>query len=432
MKKNFFIILALAMVLCVCSCSPDSNTLSEPIEVEYESIIVNENAEETTDNTSTKTDYNTTQTHDTSIVVTPSQTTDISLVTSSNSAIVVDYNTVVEVDICDDVIRGYLESKNDKNQFYWLKTYEDQKFDNQYLSIDWYLDGSVNYTVYFSENADFSNAIITQTNSSFMRNTVLVPGKTYYWKVIGTITTDVLGGGRIKVKNAPVRWIQVDGVGNVRDMGGWKTENGKTVKYEMIYRGRQLDNATEMGLETIRLLGWKTELDLRYESQKFQKQGTGMNYVFLVTNAQYDGLLFDQTHKGEVQIACQEMFRLMSDENNYPFYIHCSGGADRTGTIAFLINGLLGVSYEDLTRDFELTSFSPSGKRWRADSYYDTDGKMTVSGNYVAWGALYKKMMEYGAKNGCTTLQSSIEYYLANYIGVAQSQIDSFKAIMLQ
>ena len=35
-----------------------------------------------------------------------------------------------------------------------------------------------------------------------------------------------------------------------------------------------------------------------------------------------------------------------------------NGGADRTGTLGFLINGLLGVSYSDLVIDFELTSYS--------------------------------------------------------------------------
>ena len=41
-------------------------------------------------------------------------------------------------------------------------------------------------------------------------------------------------------------------------------------------------------------------------------------------------------------------------------------------------------------------------------------------------------MMEYGAENGCTTLQQSIEHWLINYVGVPKSQIDSFKSIMLE
>ena len=102
------------------------------------------------------------------------------------------------------------------------------------------------------------------------------------------------------------------------------------------------------------------------------------------------------------------------------------------------------MSYEDLTRDFELTSFgsnATNAKRWRADTGSDSDGQMNsldlvdkskTEGNYVAWGKLYKEMMVYGEQNGCKTLESSIEHWLINYIGVPKAQIDSFRKIMLK
>lgn len=42
--------------------------------------------------------------------------------------------------------------------------------------------------------------------------------------------------------------------------------------------------------------------------------------------------------------------------NGQAVYIHCMVGADRTGTLAFLLEALLGVSESDLSKDFELTS----------------------------------------------------------------------------
>ncbi|MBQ6718204.1 MAG: tyrosine-protein phosphatase [Clostridia bacterium] len=431
MKRFFALTLALIMVLCVCGCSSDNNTSSEPSEVEYETIIVDQNGQEITSSTDTSTSEGTT---DNSSMDTPTQSS-VSSNASGNSAIVIDYDTVVEVDICDDIIRGYLEAKDAKNQYFWLSTYSGQKYDHQVLSLDWYRDGSLSYTIYFSENADFSNSTTITTKYSNVEGTTLIPGKTYYWKVIGTLTADALGGGRIKVKDVPVRWINIDGVGNVRDMGGWKTTSGKTVKYGMLYRGRKLENVTEEGIATIKQLGLKTELDIRYASQKFQTPGTGMNYEFIESPGQYDGVM-----KNEPEVfkaSYKRLFEVLSDESNYPFYAHCNAGADRTGTYAFIVNGLLGVSYEDLTRDFELTSFSSSGKRWRGKGTGGTfaegdDVMQEDSNNTVAWGRLYKTMMAYGAENGCTTLQSSIEHWLLNYIGVPQSHIDSFKSIMLE
>lgn len=431
MKRFLALILALIMVLCVCGCSSDNNTSSEPIEIEYETIVVDQNGQEITSGIDAATSEDTTVSSN----VDTSTQSSVSSNASGNSAIVIDYDTVVEVDICDDVIRGYLEATDARNQYFWLSTYSGQKYDHQVLSLDWYRDGSASYKVYFSENADFSNPIIVETVYSIMENTTLIPGKTYYWKVIGTITPDVLGGGRIKVKDAPVRWISVDGVGNVRDMGGWKTASGKTVKYGMLYRGRKLEDVTEEGIATIKQLGLKTELDIRYASQKYQTPGTGMNYEFIESPGQYDGVM--KNEPDVFKASYKRLFELLSDESNYPFYAHCNAGADRTGTYAFIVNGLLGVSYEDLTRDFELTSFSSSGKRWRGKGTGGTfaegdDVMQEDSNNTVAWGRLYKTMMDYGAKNGCTTLQSSIEHWLLNYIGVPQSHIDSFKSIMLE
>lgn len=432
MRKTFALIVALAMVLCVCGCknTDTDNLSSDSVEVEYQEIIVYK-----TDSTITQTNDSSTQSdNNSSVVETPSQSTSSSNVTSKTPAITIDYNTVVEVDICDDIIRGYLNAKDATNQYFWLSTYSGQKLDHQSLSLDWYRDGSMSYTIYFSENADFSNAMTITTNYSDIEGTTLIPGKTYYWKVIGTLTADALGGGKIKVKDAPVRWIDIDGVGNVRDMGGWKTASGKTVKYGMLYRGRRLEDVSEEGIATIKRLGLKTELDLRYADQKFQTPGTGMNYQFIETPGQYDSVL---NNKPVIfKASYKKIFELLSDKNNYPFYSHCNAGADRTGTFAFIVNGLLGVSYEDLTRDFELTSFSPTGKRWRGKGTGGTfaagdDVMQEDSNNTVAWGRLYKTMMAYGAENGCTTLQSSIEHWLLNYIGVPQSQIDSFKSIML-
>ncbi len=466
MRKIIAIMLAVCIALCFCGCNQNTNNLSseavsEVDNIEYQEVIIDENGNtldgttqseadktssennvsdtsnnansNTSETSSDKSENNASENDDTSsseVSNTSSSTTS----SSTNKLIKIDYDTIVEVDICDDIVRGYLDAKDARNQFFWLDTYSGQKFDHQTITLDWLSDGSMSYKVYFSENADFSNSTIIETIYSDIEDTILVPGKTYYWKVMGTITDQVLGGGRIKVKDAPVRWIKIDGVGNVRDMGGWKAEGGKTVKYGMLYRGRRLEDVSAKGIATIKQLGLKTEFDIRYESQKFQTPGTGMNYQFINSPGQYDNVM--KSSPEVFKASYKKVFELLSDESNYPFYAHCNAGADRTGTFAFIVNGVLGVSYEDLTRDFELTSFSSTGKRWRGKGTGGTfaegdDVMQEDSSNTVAWGRLYKTMMAYGAENGCTTLQASIEHWLINYIGVPKSQIDSYKNIML-
>ncbi len=434
MKKLLALVLAICMMLCICGCKnePD-NASSESIDVEYQQIIVDEGGNEITSSVPTASSEDNTSNNN-STASSDNNNNNTSTVTSSNQPMAIDYNTTVEVDICDDIIRGYLDASNAKRQYAMLNEYTGSKLDHQKVELDWRLDGSSMYTLTVSENADFSNSHTIQTKFSVVENGIFVPGKTYYWKATGSITNEVLGGGKIYIKDAPVRWIKADGTGNVRDMGGWKTESGKTVRYEMMYRGQNIDNLTEAGIEAFKQLGLKTELDLRRLDQKKQREGTGMKYVFLETNAQYD-YIFLSSYADEVKTNYKMIFELLSNESNYPFYTHCSAGADRTGTFAFITNGLLGVSYEDLTRDFELTSFSSSGKRWRGNgnggTFVPGDDQMDVQGNHVAWGVLYNEMMEkYGTGDG--KLSSAIENYLTSYIGVPKSQIDSFKSIMLK
>lgn len=423
MKKFLALILSFAMAICICGCGSGDNTSSESIDVEYEHVTVDQDGN-TVSSDDSPASQPTTQTpsDDASGDNTPTQNNEI------------DYNTVVEVDICDDIIRGYLNAGTADQQFHWLNEYSGTSYDYQTIELDWEYDGSTVFTLTMSENADFSNAFTSTVKSMFIENTILVPGKTYYWKVTGNITDKALGGGKIKVKNAPVRWIKVEGSGNVRDMGGWNTESGKTVKYEKMYRGKALDGISDLGKETIRQLGFKTEIDIRAtRNNPNPPKIVGMNYKFLSTEAQYDRI-FSSHSEAEVKNNYREIFKLLSDEKNYPIYTHCSAGADRTGTFAFITNGLLGVSYEDLTRDFELTSFSSSGKRWRGNgdggTFAANDLEMKVEGNYVAWGKLYNEMMsEYGTGDG--KLSSAIENYLISYIGVPKAQIDSFKKIML-
>ena len=436
MKKAISFSLALLLTVSICGCSNDKNTVSSDIiETVYEEVVIDNTA-----SASTVTSSSDSATSDTASVDDSSSSVEQNSSISSQTAI--DYNTTVEIDICDDVVRGYLDAKEAYNQFFWLKTYEGLRFDHQNIKLDWEIDYSNQYyTVYFSENIDFSNAFVTKTNSTReIKNTILVPGKTYYWKVVGSSSSNTIAGGKIKVKDAPVRWIYIDGVRNFRDMGGWKTESGKTVKYEMLYRGPQLNTEKDGaivattkndGLETFNKLGIKTEFDLRSdENVHIQAEGINCNYVLLDNHNGYGGIFTYKTTVKNYKL----IFEYLSDESNYPIYAHCQGGADRTGTYAFLLNGLLGVSYEDLIKDFEMTSFAGQ-KRWRSaggDNNFNLNEDLVDGTLTVGWRALYNGMMEYGAQNGCTTLQQSIEHWFINYVGVPQSQIDSFKNIMLE
>jgi hypothetical protein len=109
--------------------------------------------------------------------------------------------------------------------------------------------------------------------------------------------------------------------------------------------------------------------------------------------------------------AIRDIFQFFADKENYPIYFHCWGGADRTGTIAFLIGALLGEKIEPLLDDYEITSLSIWGIRSR---------------NMPSFQKFFSMLNGFEGKN----LQEKTANYLYS-VGVTQKEIRTIKEIMI-
>lgn len=347
-------------------------------------------------------------------------------------------DNVYNVDLCDDVVRSYLTAGTVSDEYKIMQVYAGTVHDSQSAVSVSVKSGVAPITLRYADNKEMENAKEKRSVSKQISlSDNFYPDKTYYYEATDS-RGELVERGTIKPNNSPVRIINAAGGRNIRDAGGWKTQSGDTVKYGLLYRGAQLNGRkggpklSQSGIDTFRdELNIVTELDLRNATDDGGQTecafGADKNYV-KISIGQYDSAL--KSNKTQLK----QIFEVLADENNYPLYFHCNAGADRTGTIAFLAGGLLGVSESDLTKDFELTSFGGQGKRLRGKDTgngYSDDGVMqNDSSNYVAWGPLVNYIKENYVNGGTTDLSGGIEKYLLD-TGVAQNDLNRIKALLL-
>ena len=61
----------------------------------------------------------------------------------------------------------------------------------------------------------------------------------------------------------PVRWLELDGVVNARDIGGYATVDGRMVCWNRVYRSGELRRLTDCGCDAFVKLGIRRVIDFR-------------------------------------------------------------------------------------------------------------------------------------------------------------------------
>jgi len=277
-----------------------------------------------------------------------------------------------------------------------------------------------NYIVQLGTDSTFNSCKTYQTTSTSLSVTNLRVKSVYYWRVAESGTSlDKAKTYSFTTSNYAPRVIDIGGCLNVRDVGGWTTTSGREIKQEKLYRGARLNmtGATEFamelttdGLAAFKSLGIKTIIDLRKTEELGGATETIMtaeygvtSYYSLPMTHTTDNYLTENTDK------IKSVFVLLSDENNYPIYYNCNIGTDRTGVVSYLLGALLGMSQDDLRRDYLWSNFAAIGK------------------SPSVGGLTYESTIE--AADG-DTLADKAKNLLISY-GVTEAQINSIKDILL-
>ena len=308
------------------------------------------------------------------------------------------------------------------------------------------------YTISYGKKADLSDAktVTTSDTKAYLKN--LLVNQEYYYKVSADGKESAVAS--FTTGDYP-RWIDARPMFNVRDAGGYMTSSGQRIKQGLVYRGgeitsdtdwygtqrytddtgktdardghivTQTDAAKKVFREEMGMVGG-VEIDLRAQSEcgkngnynacAFAENGD-ISYSRQSISSYYNGM------KNNASLI-KNVFDKIAEADEYPVYYHCYGGADRTGTIGFLLGAMLGMSYTDLVIDFELTSYSSNPSRnyrshLRNGPWNDWPGLVDYLKNTLNW-------------NSTITIKQGAEDYLKNNCKVSQETINKIREIMLE
>lgn len=235
--------------------------------------------------------------------------------------------------------------------------------------------------------------------------------------------TFAFGGKTYKiVPEGGVRMIYTPSVWNVRDLGGWACTGGR-VKYGKIFRGGNFGSISAADKATIvDWLGVATDIDLRNNSETgsitASPLGGSVEYYHQPLDFYANAVSTSAASARTVAVLKKVMACVAA---NKPCYFHCMSGSDRTGTIAYLLLSLLGVSQSDKDKDYELTAFSDEadGKRFRSTNYNVTNGN--------GWYPLIKYFRD--TYTGENDNEKVVAWAVAN--GITSAEINAFRAAMI-
>ena len=265
------------------------------------------------------------------------------------------------------------------------------------------------YTVLLSTDESMKDPMVFSTTETHMEIYNLNIGTTYYWQVKSD--TDASPLQVFSTEDGYPRFIKLDGVSNVRDIGGYVTADGKRVKQNLAYRSAHLDaitaEAKEIALHTLNI---STDLDLRGGGST--PLGSSVQHISVAMQ------WYEHIFEKDMYEVVRKTVSTFAYEENYPIIFHCSMGRDRTGTTAFLILGLLGVEEETLRQEYYASFFSQQA------AFNESEFPLLITN----MNRLVSGFDSFGDKDD--TLQEKIHAYLL-HIGVTEQEIQSIRDIWL-
>jgi protein-tyrosine phosphatase len=182
------------------------------------------------------------------------------------------------------------------------------------------------------------------------------------------------------LRTVSTRQLPLEGAANFRDLGGYRTSNGKSIRWGKVYRSNNLAGLTDADYKFLESIHLKLVCDVRTEYERNQQptkwQGTPPQ--FLLAPIGSETMIREASASFDPKSAAASQSALVSETRGYeqfiaefagqydlvfhrlaagevPLMFHCSAGRDRTGTFAALLLTMLGVPRQTVVEDYVLT-----------------------------------------------------------------------------
>ena len=177
---------------------------------------------------------------------------------------------------------------------------------------------------------------------------------------------------------SPDRHLNLSGASNFRDLGGYPTADGRTVRWRQIFRSNHLGHLTDDDATVLRQLGVRSAFDFRGSEERTAAM-CGISEITVHSlpveptvvaalraiaaggtplSADHAIEVMRESYSGYVQKNTERYRTLFAHllEDSAPLVIHCTAGKDRTGFACALILHTLGVSKDTISADYLLTN----------------------------------------------------------------------------
>jgi protein-tyrosine phosphatase len=242
----------------------------------------------------------------------------------------------------------------------------------------------------------------------------------------------------------PPRHFNLAGASNFRDLGGYPTRDGRSLRWRQLFRSNHLGHLTEDDVKVIRGLGVRSAFDFRGMQEraaaacvvdeilvhslpieptvvallraKLQARALSSADALEIMRDSYRGYVRTNTH------SFRELFAHLL-EDKAPLVIHCTAGKDRTGFACALILHALGVPDQVISEDYLLTN-----RFYRRDPNSAPDLPAEVR---QAIGSVESSFLAAGFE-AVNAQYGDLESYFRDGLGLGASERHELKARYLQ